>query len=328
MTASLSLSVPFAKGHGTGNDFLVLDDPDNTLDLAPSTIVRLCDRRTGLGADGLLRLVRCAATPEASAMASDAKWFMDYRNADGTLGAMCGNGIRVLARYLASTGLHTHGPLAIATRAGVRQLDVAAGDTPHHGEVSVAMGRPTLPGPQSITVTVGTRSWPALHVDVGNPHAVVFVDDLDHAGTLGEPPTVSPATAYPHGTSVEFVRDLGSAHLVLRVHERGVGETPSCGTGACAAVVAALHRTVHRPRRVRYTVDALGGRLQVDVTADGHMTLTGQAHVSAQGTVRLHPVTGLQTAPAAYGAPSPDLLARAGRGLGRFLDTSGLQAAP
>lgn len=323
MTA-IPISVPFAKGHGSGNDFVVLDDPEGLLDLTPADIVELCDRRRGIGADGVLRLVRCTSEVEAFSMAGQAEWFMDYRNADGSLGAMCGNGARVLAQHLVATGRHQGGPLTLATRAGVRQLHVPTNGDSHRGDASVSMGVPILPGPARIAVAVGARRWPALHVDMGNPHAVAFVDDLDHAGTLTTAPVVSPASAYPHGTTVEFVRDLGSCHLVLRVHERGVGETPSCGTGACAAVAAALHRT---PRRgpVRYVVDAPGGRLMVDVAADGNMTLTGPAYLTAQGTVRLHsawPTTpaegewGLQRP--AYGVPTPALLARADRGLTRL----------
>ncbi|MET9603160.1 diaminopimelate epimerase [Streptomyces sp. NPDC006459] len=288
MNANAPIGTPFAKGHGTGNDFLILEDPDGLLDLTPAHTIRLCDRRKGIGADGLLRLVRCTASPEAFATADRAEWFMDYRNADGSLGAMCGNGARVLARYLTATGQHPGGPLTLATRAGVRELHVPAGPVPDRGDVSVTMGIPILPGPERITVTAGVRHWPALHIDIGNPHAVVFVDDLDHACTLATAPDVTPASAYPHGTTVEFVRDLGSHHLVLRVHERGVGETPSCGTGACAAVAAALHRASRSSGPLRYTVDAPGGRLLVDVATDGTMTLTGPAHLTARGTVRLH----------------------------------------
>ncbi|MEU6213108.1 diaminopimelate epimerase [Streptomyces sp. NPDC047023] len=322
------IGILFAKGHGTGNDFLILEDPDGLLDLTPAHTIRLCDRRRGIGADGLLRLVRCTATPEAFAMADRAQWFMDYRNADGSLGAMCGNGARVLARYLTATGRHPGGPLTLATRAGLRELHVptrpdAASD---QGDVSVTMGIPLLPGPERITVAVGVRHWPALHVDVGNPHAVVFVDDLDHAGTLATAPDVTPASAYPHGVTVEFVRDLGSHHLVLRVHERGVGETPSCGTGACAAVAAALHRTSRPAGPVRYTVDAPGGRLLVDVDADGAMTLTGPAHLTTRGTVRLNTTwprpapTGERGLQQPHGVPTPALLARAERGLEHLTD--------
>ncbi|GAA1553028.1 diaminopimelate epimerase [Streptomyces globosus] len=322
----MNIAIPFAKGHGTGNDFLVLDDAENVLDLTPADTISLCDRRTGIGADGVLRLVRCTATPEALAMAGEAEWFMDYRNSDGSLGAMCGNGARVLARYLTASGRHLGGRLTLATRAGVRRLHVPAAPDAHYGDVSISMGRPVLPGPDHITVSVGARSWSALHVDVGNPHAVVFVGDLDDAGALAAAPVVTPGTAYPHGVTVEFVRDLGSHHLALRVHERGVGETPSCGTGAVAAVAAARHHSPGTEGPACYTVDAPGGRLLVDVAADGSMTLTGPAHVVAQGSISLHtrrtpPASGergLQQS--AYGIPSPALLARANRGLCRLTE--------
>ncbi|TLQ39018.1 diaminopimelate epimerase [Streptomyces marianii] len=276
--------VPFAKGHGAENDFLVLPDPDGRLDLPAAEVVRLCDRRAGIGADGVLRAVRCTATPEASA--EEAEWFMDYRNADGSLGAMCGNGLRVMARYLVDTGLTPPGTLTIATRAGTRQVRVPHRSPDFQGEVTVGMGRPRLPGPDGIDVTVAERRWPALHVDMGNPHAVVFVDDLAHAGDLRIAPIVDPAGAYPHGVTVEFVIPCGPAHLALRVYERGVGETRACGTGACAAVAAALSWG-RQSAAAHYTVDLPGGRLRIAVLADGAMELTGPAEILARGTVNL-----------------------------------------
>ncbi|MFK0238248.1 diaminopimelate epimerase [Streptomyces vinaceus] len=274
--------IPFAKGHGTGNDFLILDDPHGRLRLNTADVTRLCSRREGLGADGLLRLVRTTAHPDASTMSRQAEWFMDYRNADGSEGSMCGNGARLVGRYLVVAGHYRPGRLALATRAGVRDVHVPADPD---ADVSVAMGRPTLPGPADITVTAGEGCWPALHVDVGNPHAVVVVDDLAHPGTLGDAPAVAPASAYPHGTTVEFVHDLGSGHLVVRVHERGVGETPSCGTGACAAVAAVRHHGPQSAGPSCYAVDFPGGRLRVDVDAHGSMTLSGPAHLTALGTL-------------------------------------------
>ncbi|MGO4459419.1 diaminopimelate epimerase [Streptomyces sp. M-16] len=276
--------IPFAKGHGTGNDFLILDDPHGRLALDADDVARLCSRREGIGADGLLRLVRTTAHPEAFTMTDQAEWFMDYRNADGSEGAMCGNGARLVGRYLVAAGHHPPGPLSLATRAGLRDLTVPADP---HADVAVAMGCPTLPGPARITVAVGERRWRALHVDVGNPHAVAVVKDLAHAGELREAPAVTPANAYPHGTTVEFVRNLGSGHLVLRVHERGVGETPSCGTGACAAVAAVRHRGPQPAEPSRYDVDFPGGRLRIDVDADGAMTLSGPAQITARGTLGL-----------------------------------------
>ncbi|MEU0743024.1 diaminopimelate epimerase [Streptomyces sp. NPDC006134] len=275
---------PFAKGHGAGNDFVILPDPYGCLTLTAQEVAGLCDRRTGIGADGILRAVRCSAASEAAGMTAEAEWFMDYRNADGTLGQMCGNGIRVLARYLVDTGYCPPGLLAIATRAGIRTVHVSHRTADFEGPVTVDMGRPCLSGPAGITVTAGGRSWSAAHVDVGNPHAVVLVDDLQHPGDLTTPPVVNPTHAYPDGVTVEFVVRRSSHHLALRVHERGVGETRACGTGACAAVAVALRTGAVADA---FTVDMPGGRLRIAVLPDGSMQLTGPAAIVAHGTVRL-----------------------------------------
>ncbi|WP_086705724.1 diaminopimelate epimerase [Streptomyces antimycoticus] len=272
----------FAKGHGAENDFVILPDPDGRLDLSSAEVVRLCDRRTGLGADGVLRVVRCAADPEAAAM-REAEWFMDYRNADGSLGAMCGNGLRLLARYMVDAGLHRPGALLIATRAGTRRVHVPD----RCGPVTIDMGRPRLSGAGGIEVTAAGRTWPAVHVDMGNPHAVVFLEDLRLAGDLCTAPTVTPAAAYPHGATVDFVAARGPHHLQMRVHERGVGETRACGTGACAAVAAARAHQPSPPLAVDYTADLPGGRLHIVVRPSGAIDLTGPAVITAQGTFGL-----------------------------------------
>lgn len=300
----------FAKGHGAENDFVILPDPDGRLTLTPAEVVRLCDRRTGLGADGILRAVRCAADPEAAAM-REAEWFMDYRNADGSLGAMCGNGLRLLARYLVDAGLHRPGALLIATRAGTRRAHVPD----HTGPVTIDMGRPRLSGARGIQVTAAGRTWPAVHVDMGNPHAVVFLEDLRLAGDLRTAPTVTPAAAYPHGATVSFVATRGPHHLQLRVHERGVGETRACGTGACAAVAAARAHQPPPPLAVHYAADLPGGRLHIVVRPSGAIDLTGPAVITAQGTVRLTQPSGPRHPAAPQGqrkseAPGTDSLRR------------------
>jgi diaminopimelate epimerase len=289
-TASPQRPVPFLKGHGTENDFVIVPDPDGRLALPADAVARLCDRRAGIGGDGLLRVVRSAADPEARAMAGEAEWFMDYRNADGSVAEMCGNGVRVFVHHLLRAGLAKPGEFAVATRAGVRR--VRAGED---GIVAVAMGPARLPGGPGETVTVtvagedGDRRWPAHHVDMGNPHAVAFVSDLAEAGPLYAPPAVHPAAAYPRGTNVEFVVERGPGHIALRVHERGVGETRSCGTGACAAAVAAARREGRDPvadgRAAAYTVDVPGGRLRVTEETDGGVVLAGPAVIVAEGTI-------------------------------------------
>ncbi|MGQ0847219.1 MAG: diaminopimelate epimerase [Sporichthyaceae bacterium] len=272
----MSAGLPFVKGHGTENDFVLLPDPDGQLKLEAADVAAICDRRAGVGADGILRVVRTAAEPEAGAWAGQAEWFMDYRNADGSIAEMCGNGIRVFARYLVDAGLSAPGKFAIATRGGVRIVECAV-----QGPVTVDMGAAVLPDLGPVTVRVADRCWSASAVLMPNPHAVVVVEDVADAGDLLRPPIVEPPSAYPDGVNVEFVRILGPAHLQLRVHERGSGETRSCGTGVCAAVVAA-QRSGHLGPGV-VDVDVPGGRLQIEVLADGTVSMTGPAVFVAAG---------------------------------------------
>ncbi|MGC5563756.1 diaminopimelate epimerase [Streptomyces sp. FR-108] len=279
----MSTRIAFLKGHGTENDFVIVPDPDNTIDLPAATAAALCDRRAGIGGDGLLHVVRSAAHPEARSMAAEAEWFMDYRNGDGSIAEMCGNGVRVFARYLQRAGHVAEGDLAVATRAGVKTVHLSK-----EGDITVGMGRAVLPE-GDVTVTVGDRSWPARNVNMGNPHAVAFVEDLDHAGHLYTPPPFSPLSAYPDGVNVEFVVDRGLHHVALRVHERGSGETRSCGTGACAVAVAAARRDGADPAvtgtPATYTVDVPGGRLVITERPDGEIEMTGPAVIVAEGEI-------------------------------------------
>ncbi|MCD9880350.1 diaminopimelate epimerase [Streptomyces guryensis] len=275
--------IAFLKGHGTENDFVIVPDPENSIDLPPTAVAALCDRRAGIGGDGLLHVVRSAAHPEARHMAAEAEWFMDYRNGDGSIAEMCGNGVRVFARYLQRAGYVGEGDLAVATRGGVKSAHIAK-----DGDITVGMGRARLPE-GDVTVSVGERSWPARNVNMGNPHAVAFVDDLAHAGTLYSPPPFSPASAYPDGVNVEFVVDRGPRHVALRVHERGAGETRSCGTGACAVAVAAARRDGADPAvtgdPATYTVDVPGGTLVITEQPDGEIEMTGPAVIVAEGEI-------------------------------------------
>ncbi|MGQ0630787.1 MAG: diaminopimelate epimerase [Sporichthyaceae bacterium] len=272
--------VRFVKGHGTENDFVILPDIAGTLNLDDTAVAAICDRRAGLGADGILRVVTTSADPEAAAYAGAADWFMDYRNADGSKAQMCGNGIRVFARYLVESGLQAPGEFAVATRSGVRLLTC-----PAVGDITVDMGEYALPDLGAIAVTVGERTWPALAVTMPNPHAVVFVDDLSDAGDLRRAPTVT-AGAFPDGVNVEFVVTRGPRHVAMRVHERGVGETRSCGTGACAVMVAAARRGGHEAPTT-YRVELPGGTLLIALTPDGRVEMTGPAVLVAAGHLHL-----------------------------------------
>ncbi|MBS4751750.1 diaminopimelate epimerase [Nocardioides sp. zg-ZUI104] len=276
---------PFLKGHGTENDFVLLPDPDGTVhgDLDPARVRALCDRRAGIGGDGVLRVVRTAAVTDGRGQ--DAEWFMDYRNADGSVSEMCGNGVRVFGRHLALSGLiDPSGPVPVATRAGVKVLTFAGGAA--DGEITVDMGTPKVL--ETTEVSLAGHTWPALHVDMGNPHAVAFLHDGAELGDLGEvlaPPTHDPAV-YPHGVNVELVVRRGEAHVAMRVHERGSGETRSCGTGACAVMVATALAD-GAPRDTEYRVDLPGGTLRITWTADDRVLMSGPALVVAEGVTRL-----------------------------------------
>ncbi|MFE9247887.1 diaminopimelate epimerase [Streptomyces sp. NPDC007088] len=289
----MTTRIAFLKGHGTQNDFVIVPDPDNDLDLSPAAVAALCDRRAGIGADGVLHVVRSAAHPEARALADEAEWFMDYRNGDGSIAEMCGNGVRVFARYLQHAGHVGAGDLAIATRGGVKTVHIAkddetspGGGAAGRGAITVGMGRALFPE-GDVSVLVGTGHRPATHVNMGNPHAVTFVDDLAQAGDLLTAPQVHPATAYPDGVNVEFVVDRGPGRLAMRVHERGAGETRSCGTGACAVAVAAARRDGADPaltgRPATYVIDLPGGSLTVTEHPDGEIDMTGEAVIVAEG---------------------------------------------
>lgn len=279
----MSTRIAFLKGHGTENDFVIVPDPENAVDLPPAAVAALCDRRAGIGGDGLLHVVRSAAHPEARGMAAEAEWFMDYRNGDGSIAEMCGNGVRVFARYLQRAGHVSAGDITVATRGGVKTVHIAK-----DGDITVGMGRALFPE-GDVSVSVGGRDWPARNVNMGNPHAVAFVDDLAHAGDLFTPPPFSPPSAYPDGVNVEFVTDRGPRHVAMRVHERGAGETRSCGTGACAVAVAAARRDGADPAvtgaPATYTVDVPGGTLVITERPGGEIEMTGPAVIVAEGAI-------------------------------------------
>ena len=270
----------FLKGHGTENDFVLVPDANGRHDLSAEQVTRLCDRRAGIGADGVIRVVRTDATDDPAAVAArgEARWFMDYRNSDGSLSEMCGNGIRVLGLYLAThADVDPRDPLPIATRAGTR-LVTFDGD-----RITVDMGSPEVFA--ETKVEVRDRSWPATRISMGNPHAVAFVESLDDAGPLTEEPRYD-AHAFPEGANIEFVVRSGERHVAMRVHERGSGETRSCGTGACAVMVAAAVAD-GAERGTPYTVDVPGGTLEVVWTAEDTVLLTGPAVLVAEGVTDL-----------------------------------------
>ncbi len=280
--------ISFTKGHGTKNDFVIIADPDDELQISPHQVSRICDRRDGIGADGLLRVVRVEHTADAvgdqrSESGSSPVWFMDYRNADGSIAAMCGNGARVFARYLVTSGLTQDRTFVIATRAGTHEAQVH-----DDGQVSVEMAVPRrIAVPRAPEIELAGWEFVADPWWVPNPHAVVFVDRIADLPTELSPLTIHDHGVFPDGVNVEFVEDESGAalHATMRVLERGVGETLSCGTGACAVSLAVRQRhDVGLAEPGSTVVDVLGGRLTVEHTATGRMNLIGPTELVANGT--------------------------------------------
>ena len=297
-------AVRFTKGHGTENDFVLIPDLDGGLDLTVGDVRFLTDRRAGLGGDGVIRVVptALATEPAVRGQSGEAAWFMDYRNADGSLAEMCGNGTRVFAAFLRREGLEQSDDFAIATRAGVRTVRVTG------EQYAVDLGEWAVVDPvgareRGFDATVRARhgvELPALRLDLGNPHTVVILPpEIDLAELdLAVPPAVSPTPE--HGTNVEFVRAIGQGHIGMRVHERGVGETRSCGTGAAAAALATRWWEGEAPDNVDWVVDVPGGRLTVRALPGQHVELAGPAVLVADGTVHLP-----STAVVSAGPPQP-----------------------
>lgn len=279
----------FTKMHGLGNDFIVVDDLDETLDLAPEAVVWFCHRNFGIGADGLI-LVRPSSVPEAD-------FFMFYYNSDGTTAEMCGNGVRCFAKYLVDRELIAEDAtsIRIQTLGGVKPITVARDDDGLMMTATVDMGEPVLeparipvnlPGErvigQEITTPAGEFSVTA--VSMGNPHAIIWVDDVDSAPVESVGPLIEADPIFPAKTNVEFAQPVDRGHIRLRVWERGVGETLACGTGACATVVAAV-LAGHTDREV--TVELPGGELVIRWDSDAHVYMTGPAVEVFRGSVRI-----------------------------------------
>jgi diaminopimelate epimerase len=289
--APMADRLAFVKGHGTQNDFVLVPDLDGALGLSTGRAAALADRRSGVGGDGVIRVLPTALAeePDVRALAGEAPWFMDYRNADGSLSEMCGNGTRVFAAFLRREGLETADEFVIATRAGAKQvradgLDWAVDLGPWR---LAARDTADDEGFDALVHLDGGDPYSALSVDLGNPHTVVALpESVDLASLdLTTPPLVNPEP--PNGTNVEVVRPVAPGHLVMRVHERGVGETRSCGSGACAAAVATSYWAGAVESHPTWVVDVPGGRLVVRLRPEHGVELAGPAVLVADGTVDL-----------------------------------------
>ena len=253
------MKISATYGHGTENDFVLIYDPEEKISITSAQTAAICNRDSGIGADGLIRITQ-----------RNGQWFMDYRNADGSIAEMCGNGIRVMARYLVDRAHQPQGIFPINTRDGVKHLRV-----PNSGDITVNMGQ-VVQEEGEITAATNGGLWNGFNISIGNPHAVVFVDSMSAVGDLKDPPVVRPRDAYPEGVNVEFVEFLADHELKMRVYERGVGETRSCGTGTCAVALAA---TISRGEKLpaRWVIYPPGGRLEVEIDNHSNATLTGPA---------------------------------------------------
>jgi diaminopimelate epimerase len=287
------------KAHGTANDFVVIADLADDVEVSADLVRALTDRRTGVGGDGVIRM----GAPPADQRSADV--FMDYRNADGSIVEMCGNGVRVTAKLAVDHGLvtpDTDGGVRVATRAGTKPVVVHLGADGLVSEVTVDMGPPELDASavpfevardadpyalcHHLELDGGAEDGEVLEVGVvsmGNPHAVLRVDDVDEAPVTTLGPRVETHRRFPAKVNVGFAQLVGRDQLRLRVWERGVGETAACGTGACAAVVA-LQRQGHLDDRVE--VHLPGGVLTITHVAGGTVTLRGAA--VEVGRVLLH----------------------------------------
>lgn len=283
----------FAKGHGTQNDFVVLPDVPAHLDLTPGAVTALCDRRRGIGADGVLRVTRAGAALGAGTITrlpdgvSVDDWFMDYRNADGSIAQMCGNGVRVFAHYLRVGGFEDREEFVVGTLAGPRPVVVHHADD-STADITVGMGGVTVTG-RSVA-TIGGSEFAGLVVDVGNPHLACLVPGLTteelQALDIGAPVSFD-RSVFPGGVNVEVLTPPSpgpgvDATVSMRVHERGVGETRSCGTGTVAAAVAAL---AHQGRSIGVVaVRVPGGEVRVRI-AEANSYLRGPSVLVAHGDI-------------------------------------------
>jgi diaminopimelate epimerase len=276
-------TLQFAKLHGTANDFIYVDARAGFPGDPAAAARRLCDRRRGIGADGLILLLP----------STEADGRMAIYNSDGSRAEMCGNGIRGLAKFVHERGLLTKNPLAVETDAGVKTLTLHL-DGGRVARVTVDMGMPEWRGREipvdadgevlDRPLAVDGRTWSVTCVSMGNPHCVVFVDDV--AGlpleTIG--PRFETHPFFPRRVNTEFVKIEDRRRLTMRVWERGAGETMACGTGACAVAVAAA-RTGRSERQV--TVTLPGGPLEIDWRPDDRVMMTGDAVAVFEGQVEV-----------------------------------------
>ncbi len=280
----------FTKMHGLGNDYIYFDciaNPDlisNPEKVAPG----LSDRHFGIGGDGIVLILK--------ADVNDADYRMRMFNSDGSEAEMCGNAIRCVAKYLCDKEYLTADEVNIQTGAGIKHIEISRDSTGQFESARVDMGEPTLDGllipvnidkepvvGESITLSNGNK-YAFTAVSVGNPHAVIFVDEITDEHVLRDGALAEVHDLFPNKINVEFVRVISPTEVEMRVWERGAGETLACGTGASAvAVASALNKFTDR----KVIVHLIGGDLQIEWADNGHVYMTGPATTAYQGTVNI-----------------------------------------
>lgn len=277
-------TLPFVKMHGIGNDYVYVDCFAHRVAEPAALAQRVSPRRTGIGSDGLILI--CPST------VADCR--MEMYNADGSRGAMCGNGIRCVGKYVADHGLSASNPLRVETDSGIKVLELTRrGGTV--ASVTVDMGEPILDGPRipvaaegrviDAPLAVAGVEYRVTCVSMGNPHCVVFTDDVEALDLERLGPGFEHHAFFPNRVNTEFVRVEGPSLLRMRVWERGSGETAACGTGACAALVAAV--LTGRAER-RATLRLNGGDLGIEWrAADGHVLMSGPAEEVFRGEIEV-----------------------------------------
>jgi len=273
----------FAKYQGIGNDFVLIADPSDDIRLSPEQVRALCDRRFGIGGDGVIRVAPGSG---------ESDFFMDYSNSDGSVGEMCGNGIRCLAAFARAEGMTDATTIRVGTRAGLKVVELQ-----DDGRIRVDMGAPIFVPAE---VPVRGEGSDALHtklelehgileaasLSMGNPHAVLFVEDLAGTPVASLGSVIEHHPAFPNGVNVEFVHVSSPDRVDMRVWERGSGATLACGTGACAGAVAAR---LLRATNDKVTVGLPGGELHVEwagsLDDEKSVFMTGPATKSFHGEV-------------------------------------------
>jgi diaminopimelate epimerase len=276
-------TIPFQKWQGTGNDFIIPDiSAQNLYSQLKTKAAALCDRRKGIGADGLLLLL--------PSVIADFK--MVIINSDGSEPEMCGNGIRCLASYIHSNNLSAKKNLTIETGAGIKEVTIE-----NSGMIKVNMGAPVLDAPAipvaiknglviKEKITIGNKVMEFTAVSMGNPHAVIYTDNADDDLVKGCGPQIEKHPLFPKKINVEFITVLSNSEIAMRVWERGCGETQACGTGACASVVSGILNKLHDNN---VTVHLPGGDLYIQWSGrqSDPVLMTGPAQHVFHGTVKV-----------------------------------------